>query len=39
MVYFRRSMPVTPLRELKPELFEDERITDDEDSDEYGNIE
>ena len=32
-------MSVTPLRELKPELFEDERITDDEDSDEYGNIE
>ena len=28
---------MTPLRELKPELFEDERITDDEDSEEYGN--
>ena len=27
---------MTPLRELKPELFEDERITDDEDG-EYGN--
>ena len=30
-------MPETPLRKLKPELFEDERITDEEDSDEYGN--
>ena len=27
---------MTPLRELKPELFEEERITDDE-NDEYGN--
>ena len=30
-------MPMTPLRELKTELFKDQRITDDENSDEYGN--
>ena len=29
-------MPQIPLRELKPELFENERVTDDEDGDENG---
>ena len=29
-------MPGIPLRELKPELFENERITDDEDDNDNG---
>ena len=36
--YFRRSMPDTPLRELRPELFENEYEADsDDDSTSLGN--